>query len=165
MDKMLRKKKVAILDRDGVINKKMPTHDYVKCWEEFEFLPRAIEALKVLKSKGYDIYIITNQRGIARKMMTEDNLHEIHRRMEETLARDGVRLNGIYYCPHENNECECRKPKAGLFYQAAKEHLFDLAQAINIGDSQSDLEAGELAGCKNIYMESNGNLLEIVKNL
>ncbi len=165
MEEFLLPKKVVILDRDGVINKKMAVHDYVKCWEEFEFLPHAIEALKVLKNKGYDLYLITNQRGIARGLMTENDLGQIHGRMEEVLARGGVRLSGIYYCPHEKDACECRKPKASLFYRVAKEHLLDLTKVINIGDSPSDLEAGQLAGCKNISMKSNGNLLELVEDL
>jgi len=165
IEEFLKPKKVIFIDRDGVINKKMPEHDYVKRWEEFEFLPGVIDALKILTNNNYQIYVITNQRGVARGFMNEETLKNIHDRMDKELAEKGVQLKGIYYCPHDENECECRKPKEGLFFRTAGEHCLDLTKSIFIGDSQSDLIAGEKAGCKTFLIDSKTNLLDIVISL
>ena len=109
------KGKIIFLDRDGVINKKMPDGDYVKNWAEFEFIPQAIEALKFLSDNGYKIFVITNQRGVARGLMTKQNMEEIHSNMEAELRKRGINIEGIYYCAHNiEDNCECRKPKPGL---------------------------------------------------
>ena len=165
-EKFLRPQKVIFLDRDGVINKKPAKADYVKTWEEFEFLPGAIEAIKLLTQNDYDIYIITNQAGIARGMMTEQDLQEIHAKFKKELEKYNAKIDGIYYCPHGWDEgCECRKPKPGMFFQAAGEHHLDLLKAIFIGDDERDLQAGDAAGCKTILVTSENDLLQIVNSL
>ena len=165
-EKFLQPKKVVFLDRDGVINKKPPEDDYVKNWSEFEFLPGAIEALKLLTQNGYDIYIITNQRGIARGMMSEHDLNTIHKKLKEELKKHNAKINQIYYCPHGwDDGCECRKPKPGMFFQAARGHNLDLTKAIFIGDDGRDLQAGDAAECKTILVEPGKNLLQIVTSL
>lgn len=165
-EKFLQPKKVVFLDRDGVINKKPPENDYVKNWSEFEFLPGAIKALKLLTQNGYDIYVITNQRGIARGMMSEHDLRVIHEKLEEELEKHNARINQIYYCPHGKDDgCECRKPKPGMFFQAASERNFDLTKAIFIGDDERDLQAGDAAGCKTILVTPEKNLLNVVNLL
>jgi histidinol-phosphate phosphatase family protein len=159
-------KKVIFIDRDGVINKKMPEGDYVKTWSEFEFLPGAIEALKILYEAGYSIFVITNQRGIARGIMRKEDLDDIHNRMVIELEKYGVKLAGIYYCPHNyEDNCNCRKPKPGLLLRAAKEHNFDLKDAIFIGDSLKDIQAGINAGCKTVLVRAGENLVEIAKKI
>jgi len=164
-EKFLQPRKVVFLDRDGVINKKPVEHDYVKNWSEFELLPGAIEALKLLTQNGYDIYVITNQRGIARGMMSEQDLKVIHDKLREELKKHNAKIKQIYYCPHGEDEgCECRKPKPGMLFQAASEHNFDLTKAIFIGDDERDLQAGDAAGCKTILVEPEKNLLEIVNS-
>jgi len=165
-EKFLKSKKVIFLDRDGVINKKPSKADYIKNWDEFEFLPGAMEALKLLTQNGYEIYIISNQAGIARGMMTKDDLKEIHEKMKKELENHGAKISGIYYCPHGWDEgCECRKPKPGMFFQAAREHHIDLTKTIFIGDDERDLQAGNAAGCKTILVTHNKSFLEIVKDL
>lgn len=165
-EKFLKPKKIVFLDRDGVVNKKPPRWQYIKKWSEFEFLPNTIEALSFLSQKGYQIYLVSNQAGIARGKMTRRDLENIHKRMKEVLKRNKVKINGIYYCPHGWDEgCECRKPKPGLLYQAAREHHFDLTKAILIGDSDADREAGEAVGCRTVQMEGDGDLLGLVKGL
>ena len=165
-EKFLQPKKVIFLDRDGVINKKAQKADYVKRWDEFEFLLGSTEAITLLTKNGYDIYIISNQAGIARKMMTEDNLKEIHEKMKNELRKHGARISDIYYCPHGWDEgCECRKPKPGMFFQAAREHHIDLTKAIFIGDDERDLQAGNAAGCKTTLVNSENNLLKVVRSL
>lgn len=159
-------KRVIFIDRDGVINRKMPEGDYVKSWSEFEFLPGAIEALGLLAKAGYAIFVVTNQRGIARGLMTEADLADIHFKMAQELERRGVRLAGIYYCPHDyEDNCDCRKPKPGLLLRAAREHNLNLADAILIGDSEKDIQAGSAAGCKTILVDREKGLAGVVAML
>lgn len=166
MKKSSKVKKVVFLDRDGVINKQMPPHDYVKKWEEFKFLPDTIPALKLLKDNGYDLFVITNQRGIARGLMKEADLKNIHECMANKLKQNGVELSGIYYCPHDVHEnCECRKPKPGMLLAAAREHYLDLTKTYFIGDSESDRKASEAVGSKTIIMKPNQSLLDVAKLL
>ena len=128
------------LDRDGVINRKQPEDDYVTCWQRFEFLPRAVAAIALLHAAGRRVIVVTNQRGIARGRMSVAEVQEIHRRMQEELARRGARIDGIYVCPHDYGECTCRKPAVGLFRQAQADFpAIDFAYAAIIGDSLSDL--------------------------
>ncbi len=162
----LKPKKIIFLDRDGVINKKPPKADYVKSWDEFEFLPGSVEAINLLTKNGYFIYILSNQAGIARGMMTEDDLKEIHEKMKKELEGYGAKVSGIYYCPHGWDEgCECRKPKPGMFFQAAREHHIDLTKTIFVGDDERDLQAGNAAGCLTILINPENNLLKVVKLL
>ena len=165
-EKFLQPKKVIFLDRDGVINKKAPKADYVKNWDEFEFLPGSIEAISLLTKSGYDIYIISNQAGIARGIMTENDLKKIHQNMTDEIEKKEGKILGIYYCPHGWDErCECRKPKPGMFFQAAREHYIDLTKAIFIGDDERDVEAGESAGVKTILVSPKKSLLEITEEI
>ncbi len=161
--KFLQPKKVVFLDRDGVINATMPPHDYVKTWQEFAFLPGAIEALQLLNRRGYNIFITTNQRGVARGLMTASDLQHIHQRMAAELAQAGVTLDGVYSCPHGANGCDCRKPKPGLFWQAAREHALDLTKSTVIDDSESNLSVAERIGAKRILRTPDTSLLAIVQ--
>jgi len=163
-EKFLRPEKTIFLDRDGVINKKI-NNDYVRNWTQFEFLPESIEALKLLCQNDYQIYIITNQRGIAQGLMSKDDLNNIHQRMEEELKKHNVTINKIYYCLHQEGECDCRKPKPGMLFRAANENYIDLSKAIFIGDDEKDLQAGQAAGCKTILIDKNKNLLSICESL
>lgn len=165
-EKYLSPKKVFFLDRDGVINKRAKKADYVKTWAEFEFLPGAIEAIRILNSKGYKIFVLSNQPGIARGMMTKKDLSIIHNNMQKELKKHGARIDGIYFCPHGWNEgCHCRKPKPGLLLQASKEHLIDLTKTILIGDDERDIEAGKSVGCKTFLVDERRNLLTIVHEI
>lgn len=166
MKRFLEPKKVIFLDRDGVINEKAPEHDYVKKWEEFKFLPGAIKAIKILNKNNFEIYIVTNQRGIARNMMSENDLKTIHKNMGDELSKHGARINSIYYCPHEHDErCNCRKPKPGMFFQAANTNYIDLTKSVFIGDGETDLQAGEAANIKTYLVSPKKSLLNIVNSL
>jgi histidinol-phosphate phosphatase family protein len=165
-ERFLQPKKVIFLDRDGVINKKPPKAEYVKNWNEFEFLPGAIEALELLTKNGYQIYLISNQAGIARGVMTEHDLKNIHDNLQRELHKHGANIDGMYYCPHGwNDNCDCRKPKPGMLFQAAGEHHLDLTKTVFIGDDERDLEAGNAAGCKTILITPEKNLLSVVHSL
>ena len=142
--------RAVFLDRDGVINRKLE-NDYVKSWDEFQFLPGVVEAIKALNEKGYLVIVVTNQRGIAKGLMTEKDLEEIHRKMLKELKKYGARIDDIFYCPHDiSDNCNCRKPKPGTLIQAQKKWDIDFAQSYIIGDSNSDIESGRQVGCQGI---------------
>lgn len=165
-EEFLKPKKVVFLDRDGVINKKMPEHDYVKSWKEFEFLPGVREAIGLLKRSGYLIYVVSNQAGVGRGLMSREDLEVIHSRLESELLKTGASIDGFYYCLHRpEDNCDCRKPKAGLLLQAARENYLDLTKTVFIGDDGKDLEAGKAAGSKTILVGAKTNLLKAVTNL
>jgi len=147
-----------------VINKKAPKAEYVKSWAEFEFLPGAIEAIMLLAQNNYKIFVISNQAGIARGSMTEHDLKEIHGRLEKELEKHNAKIEKIYYCSHGwDDGCECRKPKAGMLFQAAREYDLDLSKSMFIGDDERDLQAGDAAGCRTILVDSESSLLKVVK--
>lgn len=165
-EKFLTSKKVVFLDRDGVINKKPPKADYVKKWKEFKFLPGAIQAIKLLTDKKYRLFILSNQSGIARKMLTEKNLQIIHKNMIREIKKEGGKIEEIYICPHGWDEgCDCRKPKPGMLLQASREHFIDLRKSLFIGDDERDKQAGDAVDCKTILVNKKNNLLKIVKSL
>ncbi|MBU0700837.1 D-glycero-beta-D-manno-heptose 1,7-bisphosphate 7-phosphatase [bacterium] len=150
--------RVVFLDRDGVINKKLEG-DYVKSYDEFIFLPGVIDAIKKIKQKGLLVIIITNQSGIGRGIMTEDDLASVHEQMLADLKKEGVTIDAIYHCPHlPDIGCDCRKPKDGLFKQALLDFNIDIKNSWMIGDEQKDIDAGKKAGCKT-YLLSKGELL------
>lgn len=158
MPKPRQKRKAIFLDRDGVINKKAKEHDYIKNWEEFEFLPNVAETIREL-NKEFLVVIISNQRGIGRGMMTTKDINDIHIKMKEELLRKGAVIDGIYFCPHaDNDNCSCRKPMPGMLLMAAEELNIDLADSFMIGDSVSDIEAGKKAGCKTILISNSKNM-------
>ena len=156
--KNLRNKQKAIfLDRDGTINKYV---GYLRTPEQFELLEGVGEAIRKINLSGYLAIVVTNQPVIARGEVTVDGLQQIHNKMETMLGKEGAYLDGVYYCPHHPDKgfageveelkivCECRKPKAGLLLQAAKDFNIDLSQSWMIGDSENDVLAGKNAGCK-----------------
>ena len=153
-------RRAVFLDRDGVINERMPEGRYVTCWEEFKLLPGAAEAIRKLNDLGFLVVIVTNQRGIAKGLYTEEDLEEIHERMKREIERiSGGRIDAIYYCPHERDEnCPCRKPKPGMVLRAAEEMGIDLASSYLIGDSPTDIECGRAAGVGfNILISGEGD--------
>jgi D-glycero-D-manno-heptose 1,7-bisphosphate phosphatase len=125
----------------------------VKSPEEFVFLPDAKEALRILTKHGLRIFVVTNQRGIALRRMTEDDLARIHFRMLRELEAGGGRVEAIYHCPHDRGDCSCRKPKVGMFLQARREHPeIALAESVVIGDSEVDMEAAARLGMRSVLV-------------
>lgn len=165
-EKFLSPKKIIFLDRDGVINKKAPKSDYIKHWNEFEFLPGAIEAIKLLSDNGFQIFIVSNQAGITRGLMDKKDLDLIHENMLKEINNSGAKINGIYVCTHGwDDGCGCRKPKPGLLLQASNEHYIDLTKSILIGDDIRDKQTGQEAGCKTLLVTPRRNLFQIVKTI
>ena len=138
--------KVVFLDRDGVINRNSP--DYIKSWEEFEFFPKSIEAIRLLNLNGFTTIIITNQSVINRNMVSRDGLECIQALMKKEIKSGGGDIKDIFYCPHVPEDgCDCRKPKPGLILQAQKKYRIDLPTSIMVGDSAKDIECARRAGC------------------
>jgi len=145
------------LDRDGVINRRIEG-DYVRNWKQFEFLPRALEAISSLSNLFGRIIIVTNQRGIARGLMTEGDLNDIHKRMLLLIRNMGGRIDGIYYCPHElKDNCDCRKPKIGMALRAKTDFPeIDFRKSVVVGDSVSDMEFAEKIGALSVLVADEG---------
>jgi D-glycero-D-manno-heptose 1,7-bisphosphate phosphatase len=142
------------LDRDGVLNRKQPEGAYVTSWEQFQWLPGAVEAIARMNRAGMTVMLVTNQRGIALGRFTDAELGHIHRNMRAHLAQHGARVDAIYYCPHDVGQCQCRKPDIGLFTQACKDFPQAGAQnSVVIGDSHSDMQAGQRMGMSTIFIQ------------
>lgn len=159
-------KKAIFLDRDGVINKKPPEHDYVKSWSEFKWLPTTIEAIQLINNSGWLAIVISNQRGVARGLMNAKDVEVINKKMKEDLESFGAKIDGVYWCGHDySDNCDCRKPKPGLILKAAKDLNIDLPNSWVVGDSNDDIAAGIAAGCKTLRMETDGSLLSTIKKI
>ncbi len=144
--------KAIFLDRDGVINLKALPHEYIEKAEDFIFLPKVIEALRILNEKGYKLFIVTNQRGISRGKMNIANLEKIHNKMLSELSNNGVEIMDIRFCPHGEGECNCRKPKTGMVDDLRDLYNINMESSWMIGDSLSDMELGRNIGIKTIFI-------------
>lgn len=140
-------RRAVFIDRDGVICYNRNNH--VRSWEEFVFLPNALEALTQLARSDFCIIVITNQAIINRHMVSAEVVEDIHARMVQAIETAGGRVDRVMYCPHRPDEhCTCRKPQPGLLLKAAEELGLDLAHSYLIGDAESDMKAGRAAGCQ-----------------
>jgi len=145
--------KAAFLDRDGVINRKVPGDGYVTRWEEMYFLPGIAKSICLLNQAGFKVIVVTNQRCVAKGLITSQALDAIHRAMCDWLSAQGAKVEGVYYCPHEKEPmCSCRKPAPGLLLAAAHAYQIDLKASWMIGDSEIDVEAGRNAGCRTVRL-------------
>jgi histidinol-phosphate phosphatase family protein len=143
--------RAVFLDRDGVINQKPEEGEYITSWDEFHILPGVAEGIALLKQAGYAVIVITNQRCVAKGLLTVTDLEKMHEQMSQTLQRAGAKLDAIYYCPHDYEPpCNCRKPAPGLLLEAAEVHGVDLCSSWMVGDSEIDMQAGKRAGCKTV---------------
>lgn len=157
------KQKAIFLDRDGTINEYV---GFLRKEEDFRLIPGVSEAIKKINNSGYLAIVVTNQPVIARGEVTEEELEEIHKKMETLLGLDGAYIDDIYYCPHHPDkgfegeipelkiECDCRKPKTGMLEKAAREHNIDLSSSIMIGDSTLDIKMAENAGMQSILLKT-----------
>ena len=153
--------RAIFLDRDGTINKYV---GFVRSTDEFELLPEADEAIKKINASRYLAVVVTNQPVIARGEVTTEQLDDIHNKMETLLGKSGAYIDGLYYCPHHPDkgfegeipelkfECDCRKPKPGMIFQAAEDLNIDVASSWVVGDSRSDIQSGINAGCRTILI-------------
>ncbi len=145
--------KTIFLDRDGVINKNPPNRGYVRSWNDFSFLPNALQAITMLTKSGFRILLATNQAGIGKGIFTEKQLADIHQRMLAEINSNGGEIANIYYCPHHPDDgCPCRKPKPGMLKSAANEYGFNISDTFFIGDSITDISAAQSAGASPILV-------------
>jgi D-glycero-D-manno-heptose 1,7-bisphosphate phosphatase len=141
------------LDRDGVINQRPSEGQYVTRWEDFHILPGVAEGIALLNDAGFSVVVVTNQRCIAKGLMTAADLEKIHHRMARVLSKSGACIDATYYCPHElEPACDCRKPAPGMLLSAARSRGIQLSSSWMIGDSDIDVEAGRNAGCKTVRL-------------
>ncbi len=145
--------KAVFLDRDGVINR--DRRDYVRSWEEFEFLPGALDAFRLLATGPHRIIVVSNQSAIGRGLVSREAVDEIHARMIEAVRTGGGRIDAVYYCPHRpEDDCSCRKPRPGLLLRAARDLDLDLEGSWLIGDDLRDLESAVAAGVRPVLVRT-----------
>ena len=161
-------RKAVFLDRDGTIN--VEKH-YLHKIDEFEFLPGVIEGLRLLQDAGYLLVIVTNQSGIGRGFYAEEDFIQLNDWMLQKLLNKGINIDKVYYCPHLPDaevdkyriDCECRKPKLGMYMQAVKEFDIELNDSFAIGDKLRDCAICEDTGCSGYLIAENENPLVIEK--
>jgi len=149
----------VFLDRDGTIVREV---EYMRSLKQLRLLPRAAQAIRRLNEAGLAVVALTNQSGIARGLLSEEDLGRIHAELRRRLARSGARLDAIYYCPHHpdgvraayRRRCRCRKPAPGMLRRAAKELGIDLGKSFAVGDSERDLEAGRRVGSRTVLVRT-----------
>ncbi len=133
------------IDRDGVIIENRDL--YVRTWDDVQLIPQALHALCKPGLNGYKIIIVTNQAGIGKGLIDPAVAEEINHQLIFIIAEAGRTIDGIYVCPHTNEDgCDCRKPKPGLLLRAARDHNIDLSRSVMIGDALTDMQAGQSAG-------------------
>jgi histidinol-phosphate phosphatase family protein len=153
--------RIIFLDRDGVINQDPGGGGYVTSWKEFKFLPGSLEALKKLAQAGYAIVVISNQAGVGKGIYSKEALDEITAKMLEAVEKAGGKIKAAYYCIHKKEDnCPCRKPKAGLISQATKGIKVNFAESFFVGDTERDIIVGKTVGCKTIFVLSGLAKLE-----
>lgn len=150
--------KALFLDRDGIINIDPPDGDYVMKDEDFVFQEGLFAPLAVLQARGFKFFVISNQRCLAKGLLSQEGLEKLHNKMRTGFADHGLRIEGIYICPHEEGLCDCRKPKPGLIEQACKDFDIDLTSSYLLGNRERDILAGLAANvATNILFDPSGN--------
>ncbi len=151
----------VFLDRDGVINRKLPEGEYVSSWERFSLLPGVLEAIRALKTAGLRVVVVTNQRGVALGRYSTADVEAIHARLQALLTDGGpsastAGVDAFFYCPHDKRMCRCRKPLPGMFEQAQAAFPQIVAErSVMVGDSLSDIEFGRAVGMRTIFVRGD----------
>lgn len=154
--------KAVFLDRDGTLSHDRAGH-YLTSPEKLRLYKKTIPALRLLSGKGYMLFMISNQSGIARGYVSRETVERIHSRLAELLSAEGVKLDGIYYCPHGPGDgCACRKPAPGMAKEIIRKFSVNPARSFVVGDKFSDLELGRVSGMKRIHvLTGQGGLQKI----
>jgi histidinol-phosphate phosphatase family protein len=157
--------RAIFLDRDGVINKYPGDKQYVTKWKDFKFLPGAKKAIAKLHKNQFHIFVISNQAGVGKGLFSLEALDLITRNMLKAIKESKGKIDAVYYCTHRKNEnCACRKPKAGLIDIARKNYPIDIRNSFFIGDTIRDVNTARLAGCKSILVLCGKEKLSNRKN-
>jgi D-glycero-D-manno-heptose 1,7-bisphosphate phosphatase len=145
--------KLIILDRDGVIN--FDSDQFIKSPDEWKPIPGSLEAIARLTREGWRVVVATNQSGLARGLFEMATLNAIHAKMHKAVAQAGGRIEAVFYCPHAADmNCDCRKPKSGLFDEIAARYGRDLHGVPAIGDSLRDLQAAASVGARPLLVRT-----------
>jgi D-glycero-D-manno-heptose 1,7-bisphosphate phosphatase len=147
--------RTVFLDRDGVLNQKMPEGRYVTSFSEFQLLPGVQQAIARLNGAGLRVIVVSNQRGIALGLYNATDVDQIHASFQNSTRAHGAHVDAFYFCPHDKSQCNCRKPLPGLFEQAQADFP-EIASdsSVMIGDSWSDIEFGRRLGMRTIFVDS-----------
>lgn len=148
--------RLVLLDRDGTINVKAPEGEYVASPADLVLLPGAAAAVARVNRAGIPVALVTNQRGIARGVMSQGDVDAVHVRLAEALAAEGAHLDSVHVCPHAHDACECRKPRPGMLLEALARFAVDPGEAVIVGDAASDVEAGRRAGTAHLRILPTG---------
>lgn len=149
--------KALFLDRDGVINVEK---DYLYKIDDFEFIDGIFELCEYYISRGYLIFVVTNQSGIARGFYTENDFNTLTSWMIKEFLKHNIKIQKVYFCPHHpdiTGQCECRKPNPKMLFDAMNEFDIDMSNSIIIGDKQRDIDAGLNAGLNETYLFDESN--------
>lgn len=154
--------KAAFFDRDGVLN--LEIGDYIKQFNDFKLLPHIYENLKKLHEKGYLLFVITNQGGIAKQLYDHKTLAEMHDFLQEECKKNGFEFTEMYYCPHhpETSACLCRKPGSLMVEKAIAKYNIDPTKSFMIGDKERDITCANGAGVKGYLIEPNQDFTFII---
>jgi D-glycero-D-manno-heptose 1,7-bisphosphate phosphatase len=155
------KRRCVFLDRDGTVNVGPGPGEYVRHWPEFHFIPGIVDWIRIFNAQGFLVIVVTNQRGVARGLIRPQDLDEIHRRMAEEIEDAGGHIDQILCCPHDEDSCDCRKPKPGLVLQAQLRWDIDLASSLLIGDCDSDRELARACGMSFVRVR-DGRVVETI---
>ena len=154
--------KTIFLDRDGVINKEV---NYLSKIDDFKFIDGVFETCYFLKNLGFEIIVVTNQSGIARGYFSENDFKLINNWMINQFKLNKVEILDVFYCPHSNeSNCECRKPKPGMLFQAQRDFNFDLTKTFFVGDDIRDKEASQEANSKFVMVNNSYKLIDFVND-
>jgi rfaE bifunctional protein nucleotidyltransferase chain/domain len=149
------KVKIAFIDRDGTINK---NKHFIHKIDDFELEKNALEGLTKIQNKGYKIIIVTNQQGIGLGYYNEEDFYKFNTEIFKAVSKNNIKIDKIFYCPHSlANNCNCMKPKIGLFEKAKKFYDIDMNNSVMIGDLTSDIEFGKNAKLKTILLKTGHN--------
>lgn len=150
--------RTVFLDRDGVVNEKMPEGSYVSNWADFHLLPSVPEAIASLNRAGMRVIVVSNQRGIALGKYSGADVAATHAELQRVLQARGAHVDAFYCCPHDKQQCNCRKPLPGMFEQAQREFpAISAAASAMIGDSLSDIEFGRRLGMLTVFIDGRAD--------
>lgn len=161
-ERYLTPKKILLMDRDGTINKKAPRGEYISQWDDFHFIQETRQGMGMLAQLGWSFIIISNQAGVGRGILSQEQIWEIDQKMVDSLAGEGISILHSYYCFHHwTDECDCRKPKPGMLLQASRDFLLSLSKTWFVGDDPRDCQAGWEASCHSAYLGKKKDLIDL----
>ena len=158
-------KRILLIDRDGTISRQLARGQYVATWEQFEFVPETVQAMRELADDGFEFIVITNQAGIALGVVEEAEVDRIHENMTAELGRRGIPVLDVYMSPdHWDSGSVMRKPAPGMFQLASDEHRFRLDRVLYVGDDIRDCQAAVAAGCGMVYLAAADSVIQLPGN-